>query len=105
MDLSDLVVAVLVVLAVLLLVGVAVIAFVMWRFDVPPRGLAAMVGALVYLVSPVDVVPEVLLGPLGLADDAGVVTLAAVWVSKLVQARKILRAGSARRERRHERRA
>lgn len=90
-DVSDLVTVVLVVLGGLFLLGVAVIVFVMWRYRVPPRGLAAMVGALVYLASPVDVLPEIVLGPLGLVDDAGVVTVVAVWVYKLVQARRILR--------------
>lgn len=98
MDVSDLVTIVLVVVAGLFLVGVAVIGFVMWRFQVPPRGLAAMVGALVYLASPVDVLPELVLGPLGLVDDAGVVAVVGIWVYKLVQARKILReAGVTRR--------
>ncbi|WP_139979985.1 YkvA family protein [Nocardioides litoris] len=90
MDVSDFFTAVLVVLGVGLVVGLAVIGFVMWRYRIPPRGLVAMVGALVYLVSPVDVLPEVVLGPLGLVDDAGVVTVVAVWVYKLVQARRML---------------
>ena len=62
----------------------------MWRFKIPPRGLVAMVGALVYLVLPVDVVPEVLLGPLGLVDDAGIVAVVAIWVYKLAKARQKL---------------
>jgi hypothetical protein len=53
---------------------VAVIGFVMWRYRIPPRGLVAMIGALVYLASPIDVLPEVILGPIGLLDDAGGVT-------------------------------
>lgn len=97
MDLTDLLTIVLVVLGVLFLLGVGVIVFVMWRYRVPPRGLAAMVGALVYLASPVDVLPEVVLGPLGLVDDAGVVTVVAIWVYKLVQARSILREAGVRR--------
>lgn len=36
--------------------------------------LALMGGALIYLVVPVDLVPELLLGPLGLIDDAVVIT-------------------------------
>ena len=71
-------------LGVLALLGVAVIGFVMWRYRIPPRGLIAMIGALVYLASPVDVLREVMLGPLGLLDDAGAVTAAAVFVYKLV---------------------
>lgn len=99
MDVTDLITIVLVVLGVAVLVGVAVVLFVMWRYRVPPRGVVAMVGALVYLASPVDVLPEVLLGPIGLVDDAGVVTVVAVWVYKLVQARRMLRdAGVGRRE-------
>src|SRR5215218_5429126 len=58
--------------------------FVMWRYRIPARGLIAMIGALVYLASPVDVLPEVMLGPFGLLDDAGAVTAAAVFVYKLV---------------------
>ncbi len=90
MDLSDPLTLVLVLLGVLALLGVAVLAFVMWRYRVPPRGLIAMIGALVYLASPVDVLPEVVLGPLGLLDDAGAVTAAAVFVYKLVTVRRRL---------------
>ena len=90
MDVSDLLTTVLVVLGVLVLLGLVVIALVMWRYRVPPRGVVAMLGALVYLASPVDVLPEVLLGPLGLVDDAGVVTGAAIFVYKLVTVRRRL---------------
>ena len=81
---SDLLTLVLVLLGVLTLLGVAVIGFVMWRYRIPPRGLIAMIGALVYLASPVDVLPEVMLGPIGLLDDAGVVTAAVAFIYKLV---------------------
>ena len=39
--------------------------------------LALMVLALAYLVSPVDLVPELFLGPIGLVDDG----LVALWVA------------------------
>ena len=84
MDSSDLLTLVLVVIGVLTLLGLATIGFVMWRYRIPPRGLIAMIGGLVYLASPVDVLPEVLLGPLGIVDDAGVVTAVAVFVYKLM---------------------
>ncbi len=93
MDAHDLVVWTLVVVGGLALVGLALIGLVMWRYKIPPRGLAAMLGALFYLVLPVDVVPEVLLGPLGLVDDAGIVTGVAIWVYKLAKARQKLVAG------------
>ena len=83
MDGSDLMTLVLVLLGVLTLLGLGVIGFVMWRYRVPPRGLVAMIGALVYLASPVDVLPEVILGPLGLLDDAGAATATAIFVYKL----------------------
>jgi len=89
-DLGDVVRVVLAVVGVLVLVGLALVAFLMWKFKIPPRGLAAMLGALFYLALPVDVVPEVLLGPLGLVDDAGIVTGVAIWVYKLVKAREKL---------------
>jgi uncharacterized membrane protein YkvA (DUF1232 family) len=90
MEISDILTLVLVLLGVLALLGIAVIGFVMWRYRIPPRGLIAMIGALVYLVSPVDVLPEVMLGPLGLLDDAGTVTAAAVFVYKLVTVKRQL---------------
>ena len=90
MDMSDLLTLVLTLFGVLALLGVALIGFVMWRYRIPPRGLLAMIGALVYLASPIDVLPEVMLGPLGLLDDAGAVTAAAIFVYKLARAKRRL---------------
>ena len=90
MDMSDPLTLALMLLGVLALLGVAAIGFVMWRYRIPPRGLIAMIGALVYLASPVDVLPEVMLGPFGLLDDAGAVTAAAVFVYKLVTVKRRL---------------
>src|SRR3712207_6172453 len=90
MDMSDLLTVVLVLLGVLTLLGVAAIGFVMWRYRIPPRGLIAMIGALVYLAGAVDVLPEVMLEPLGLLDDGGAVTAAAVFVYKLMTVKKRL---------------
>jgi uncharacterized membrane protein YkvA (DUF1232 family) len=89
-DLGDLVRVVLVVVGVLVVLGLLLVAFLMWRFKIPPRGLAAMLGALFYLALPVDVVPEALFGPLGLIDDTGVLAVVAVWVYKLVKTRQKL---------------
>jgi uncharacterized membrane protein YkvA (DUF1232 family) len=90
MDMSDLLTLVLMLLGVLALLGVAVIGFIMWRYRIPPGGLIAMIGALVYLASPIDVLPEVMFGPFGLLDDAGAVTAAAVFVYKLVTVKRRL---------------
>lgn len=102
MDMSDPVTLVLVLLGVGALLGVAVIGFVMWRYRIPPRGLIAMIGSLVYLASPVDVLPEVMLGPLGLLDDAGAVTAAAIFVYKLVNVKKRLDAAGVKGRRKPE---
>ena len=90
MDMSDPLTLVLVLLGVLALLGVAVVGFIMWRYRIPPRGLIAMFGAVIYLASPIDVLPEVILGPIGLLDDAGAVTAAAVFVYKLVRVKRRL---------------
>jgi uncharacterized membrane protein YkvA (DUF1232 family) len=96
------------ILGVLALLVVLAIGFVMWRYRVPPRGVIAMGAAAVYLISPIDVLPEAILGPLGLVDDAGVVVGVVLFVYKLVQARRILSEGGVdlgqvgRRDRRRE---
>ena len=90
MDNPDPLTLVLVLLGVLVVLGLAAVGFVMWRYRIPPRGLLAMVAGLVYLASPVDVLPELLLGPLGLVDDAGALTAVAVFVYKLVTVKRRL---------------
>jgi uncharacterized membrane protein YkvA (DUF1232 family) len=99
-ELHDLVVATLVFVGGLFVVGLVAIGLVMWRFKIPPRGVFAMVGALFYLALPLDVLPEALLGPLGLVDDAGIVTLVTVWVYKLAKTRQKLVAGGVINQRR-----
>jgi uncharacterized membrane protein YkvA (DUF1232 family) len=81
------------IVGVLALLVTLAVGFVMWRYKIPPRGLIAMGGAAIYLVSPIDLVPEAILGPLGLVDDAGVVAAVVLFVYKLVKARRILADG------------
>lgn len=45
------------------------------------------VGALVYGVSPIDVIPELLTGPLGFADDLAVLAGAGFAIYKLLTGR------------------
>jgi uncharacterized membrane protein YkvA (DUF1232 family) len=87
---DDFVRGVLIGLAALVVVGLAVVGWLMWRFRIPPRGVVAMVGALFYLALPVDLVPEALLGPIGVIDDTGVLAAVGIWVYKLVKARQKL---------------
>jgi uncharacterized membrane protein YkvA (DUF1232 family) len=77
-------------IAILLLIAVVmfgVMIYVIFRYRVPLRGVAAMAGAFVYFVSPVDVIPEAVFGPLGMVDDVGVVGAVALFVYRLIQSR------------------
>lgn len=77
--------------AVLLVVAVTLLVlglYVIYRYRVPLRGIVAMASSFVYLISPVDAVPEAVVGPFGLFDDAGVVTIAAWYVYHLIRARR-----------------
>jgi uncharacterized membrane protein YkvA (DUF1232 family) len=78
------------IVGVLALLVTLVVGYLMWRYRIPPRGLVAMGAAALYLISPIDVLPEAILGPLGLVDDAGVVAAVVLFVYKLVKARQIL---------------
>lgn len=91
MDLSDFFLVVVITLGALVLLGAVIIGLVMWRYRVPVRGVVAMFGALAYVATPVDLVPEAVLGPLGLVDDAGVVTAVALFVFRLVRVGRVLR--------------
>ncbi|SNQ51317.1 conserved hypothetical protein [Frankia canadensis] len=78
-------------LGVVVAVGVVLagVAFVVFRrHEVPLRGAAAAIGSILYLLSPVDAVPEVPLGPIGLVDDLMVLFAAAAYVRRLIQARR-----------------
>lgn len=44
-----------------------------------------LVLAAAYVISPFDLVPEGILGPIGLADDAGVLALVLYWLKGLAQ--------------------
>jgi uncharacterized membrane protein YkvA (DUF1232 family) len=78
-------------IAVILLIGVVLLAvsiYVIYRYRLPLRGIAAIAAGLVYFVSPVDVMPEAVLGPFGLVDDVGVLGAVAIFVYRLIQARR-----------------
>jgi len=81
------------ILGVLALLLTLVVGYLMWRYRIPARGLFAMGAAALYLISPIDLLPEAILGPLGLVDDAGVLAAVALFVYKLVKARQILSDG------------
>src|SRR3954452_19886603 len=56
-------------------------------------------GALLYGASPIDVIPEILAGPLGLGDDAVVLVAAGVAIHRLVRSRALRRRSALRRPR------
>ena len=45
-----------------------------WRREhkLAPMTWVTAIGALLYTISPLDFIPEILLGPIGLLDDAGI---------------------------------
>lgn len=53
----------------------------------PPAAKATLAGALTYLVVPMDLCPEGLIGPAGLVDDGMTLTLAVAAVGSHVAAR------------------
>jgi uncharacterized membrane protein YkvA (DUF1232 family) len=81
------------IVGVLALLLTLVVGYLMWRYRIPPRGLVAMGAAALYLIFPIDLVPEAILGPLGLVDDAGVVAAVVLFIYKLVKVRRILADG------------
>ena len=61
-----------------------------FRQKFPLRSVAGIAVCIIYVVSPVDLIPEVFLGPLGLADDS----LALLIASRLyVTGRRLQRSG------------
>ncbi|MEM7342236.1 MAG: DUF1232 domain-containing protein [Actinomycetota bacterium] len=55
----------------------------MARSPIPPaKIILAVAGAVVYILSPIDIAPEIFLGPLGLVDDAGVLAAALLYVRR-----------------------
>lgn len=87
---DDVIRVVLIAIAVLLGLFLLLVGFLMWRYRIPPRGLVALATAGFYLLIPVDVVPEAILGPLGLIDDAGIVGVAILFALRVSRARKVL---------------
>jgi len=45
------------------------------------------IGAVVYGISPIDIIPELVAGPLGILDDLGVVGVAGIAIWKLLSGR------------------
>ena len=88
---DDVLKVVLIGIAVLLGLFLVAVGLLMWRYRIPPRGLVALGLAGFYLVVPVDVIPEAILGPLGLVDDAGIVGVAVLFALRIARARKTLR--------------
>lgn len=47
--------------------------------------VALIIAALLYVISPFDFIPEVIAGPLGIADDAAILGLIAATVMRAAQ--------------------
>ncbi|MFN3265399.1 MAG: YkvA family protein [Deinococcales bacterium] len=61
-------------------------------FDMKPETKYAAIGALLYLVSPVDLLPERSLGALGLADDVAVLHIALQFIKPEIERYKAFKA-------------
>jgi uncharacterized membrane protein YkvA (DUF1232 family) len=75
-------------LALLALALIATTAYAMYRFKVPPRGIAVALGALIYMISPIGLIPDALFGPFGLIGDGGVLLGATMYILKLIAERR-----------------
>ncbi|WP_462188494.1 MULTISPECIES: YkvA family protein [unclassified Frankia] len=74
---------------VVIILALAVAALVVVRkYRLPLRGLVATLAGLAYVISPVDAVPEIPLGPIGLIDDITVIIAAVVYLRGLIAARR-----------------
>ncbi len=76
----------------LLYAGVRLIllAFRLWRLGLAARGILAAILSAIYTFSPVDGVPDVIVG-VGWIDDAIVLGMAAMYIWKLLGRRQTLR--------------
>lgn len=59
------------------------------------KALLVAAGALLYGASPIDVVPELFTGPLGLTDDAVVVVAAGFAIIRIMRSRAVRRRNAA----------
>lgn len=57
------------------------------KFDISKKDMVILVGAIIYVVSPLDAIPDVI-PILGWTDDAGVVALAVKSLSDVISAYK-----------------
>src|SRR3954452_9589242 len=75
------------IVGVLALLLTLLVGYLMWRYRIPPRGLVAMGAAALYLISPIDLVPEAIIFTLGLVAGGASVAAVVLFVYKLVKAR------------------
>jgi uncharacterized membrane protein YkvA (DUF1232 family) len=62
-------------------------------FDMKTETKIAAIGALAYLVSPIDLIPERFLGPLGLADDVAVLMFTLNYSKPEIERYRAFKAG------------
>lgn len=88
---DDVIRVLLIIFAMLIALFLLVVGLLMWRHRIPPKGLMALGLAGFYLLTPIDVIPEAIVGPAGLVDDAGLVGVAVLFALRVARARKVLR--------------
>ena len=85
---STLLIVLLVVFALIGLLAVVALVIVIVRYRPPFAAIAAVVGALIYGASPVDLIPEAVLGPIGALDDIGLLAAAVGFMVTQVRQRR-----------------
>jgi uncharacterized membrane protein YkvA (DUF1232 family) len=60
------------------------------------KAVLVAVGALLYGASPIDVIPELLVGPLGFGDDAVVLAAAGFAIYRMLRSRAVRRRSTPR---------
>lgn len=88
---DDVVVRVITLMLVVVVLVIGMGVYTVARYRVPLRGVMALGAAVVYAVSPVDLAPEAVLGPVGLVDDVGFFVAAMNYAKHLGALRQALR--------------
>jgi len=90
---ATLLVVLLVIFAIIGVLAVVALIVVIVRFRPPLTAIAAVVGALIYGASPIDLIPEAVVGPIGALDDIGIIAAAIGFMVTQIRKRRDVTAG------------
>ena len=87
MDLETIALVIVAVAAIVFLALVGFVAYVIFRYRPSVMGTLGLLAGTAWVASPVDLLPEALLGPLGLTDDVAVIATIVWYASQLARRR------------------